>query len=262
MLEEDFNVRDARRFEVLKLALELIAGGRIQKETATADGVRFIDDFLSIYSDSLSILADLSSTLPLLTPARTRVEKEVLEEMISYRENNVMPLPEEHKAELLSITKSAVKLSTDALYQELFNYYWMSATGMVAYWEFGFSFSFSSSTISQFRNNLVSNCTNPSKFYDFLHRAALDIIQLYSASNSFLNLTRNLLFAELTTYRQKILYQHIRESYNESVLSGLYSRPDHLLSQDASLLLMYMDDPEYIYQNLDLKEMKRTLEKM
>lgn len=257
-LSDDFNVRDARRFEVLKLALELIAGGRIQKETATADGVRFIDDFLSIYSDSLSILADLSSTLPLLTPARTRVEKEVLEEMISYRENNVMPLPEEHKAELLSITKSAVKLSTDALYQELFNYYWMSATGMVAYWEFGFSFSFSSSTISQFRNNLVSNCTNPSKFYDFLHRAALDIIQLYSASNSFLNLTRNLLFAELTTYRQKILYQHIRESYNESVLSGLYSRPDHLLSQDASLLLMYMDDPEYIYQNLDLKEMKRT----
>jgi ribosomal protein S1 len=257
-LSDDFNVRETRRFEMLKLALELIAGGRIQKETADQDGARFVEDFFSIYSGSLGILAELSSSLPVSAKARSFVEQEVLEQMVSYRESNVMPSPEEDKAELLSITRSAVKLSTDALYRELFNYYWMSATGMVAYWQFGFSFSFPPSSIVQFRTNLVSNCTNPIKFYDFLHQVALDIIPLYPASNAFLNSTRNLLFSELTTYRQRILYLHIRESYDKSLSSTLYSHPDHLLSQDASLLLMYMDDPEYIYHNLDLKEMKQT----
>ena len=254
----DFNVRDVRRFEMLKLALELIAGGRIQRDTPEQDGIRFVEDFLRIYAGSLGTLAELSSSLALSSKARTIVEQEVLELMVAYREANVMPAPEDDKTELLSITKSAVKLSTDALFQELFNYYWMSATGMVAYWEFGFSFKTTPATTAQFRTNLVSNCSNPNKFYDYLHQTALDILPLYPASNAFLNLTRNLLFSELTTYRQKILYLHIKQCYKNSFLSALYSHPDHLLSQDASLLLMYMDDPDYIYQNLDMKEMKQT----
>ena len=257
-LSDGFDVHEKRRFEMLKLALELIVGGRIYKGTSEQDGVRFVEDFLCTYSDSLGTLAELSSSLSITAEARTIVEQEVLEQMVSYREKNVMPLPEEHKAELLSITKSAVKLSTDALFKELFNYYWMSATGMIAYWEFGFSFNFPATTVAQFRTNLVSNCADPNKFYDFLHQATLDLLPLYSVSISFLNLTRNLLFSELTTYRQKILYLHIRECYENSISEAHYSRPDHLLSQDAYLLLMYIDDPDYILKKLDFTEMKNS----
>lgn len=257
-LIDGFDVHEKRRFEMLKLALELIVGGRIQKETSEQDGIRFVEDFLNLYSDSLGTLAELSSALPSSAEARFIVEQEVLEQMVSYREKNVMPSPEDDKSELLSITKSAVMLSSDAIFKELFNYYWMSATGMVAYWEFGFSFSFPASTIIQFRTNLVSNCTDPNKFYDFLHQATLDLLPLYNASISFLNLTRNLLFSELTTYRQKILYLHICECYKTSISLEHYARPDHILSQDASLLLMYIDDPDYIYEKLDFDEMRKN----
>lgn len=257
-LSEGFDVKDKRRREMLRLALELIAGGRIQKETAEKDGSRFVQDFLHVFNNSYGVLAELSAYLPLTSEARSIVEQEVIERMVSYREINVMPAPEDDKDELLDIVKSAVRLSTDALFGELFNFYWMSATGMVAHWEFGFSFTCGQVTLNQYRSTLVSNCTDPIKFYDNLHRRALDILPIYSASPSFLNLTRNLLFSELTTYRQKILYNHIRECYELSINAGSYGKPDHLLSQDSSLLLMYMDDPEYIKIHLDLEEMSAT----
>ncbi len=257
-LSDGFDVKDKRRREMLRLALELISGGRVQKETAEKDGSRFVQDFLHVFNNSYGILAELSAYLPLTSEARSIVEQEVIERMISYREINVMPAPEDDKDELLDIVKSAVRLSTDALFKELFNFYWMSATGMVAHWEFGFSFTCEQVTLNQYRSTIVSNCTNPIKFYDNLHRRALDILPLYSASPSFLNLTRNLLFSELTTYRQKILYNHIRECYELSINAGSYGKPDHLLSQDSSLLLMYMDDPEYIKIHLDLEEMSAS----
>lgn len=256
-LPPEFNFSDTRRFEMLRMALQLIAGGRIQADTAQSDSLRFTDEVLRLLPDNLVTLAALTADLPETSEARKSIEQLILGQMVAYRETHADPDPEADKAVLLNLAKSAATLSSDALYDELFNLYWGSLFGVVASWEFGFSFRLSAQSLSQYRTALVSHCTAPQKFYDRLHDVCLDVLRLYPVSTSFLNSTRNHLFTELTTYRQQGLYEHILQRYKASK-ADTRSCPDHLLSQDASLLLLYIDDPEFIYQNMNLKEMKEA----
>ena len=255
-LPEGVKVFEARRFEMLRLVIELIAGGRIHGETMQQDSLRFVQEFLDQYQADLATLSGLVSAIPHDNEARKWVENRVLAEMRDYRDGHEIPALTVDQEILSTLIKGAVRLSTDDLYDELFNLYWMSVTGMTAYWEFGFPFGDCTSNLERNRMTLVSNCTDSLRFYDYFHRAAVDIMPLYPASSVSLNLTRNMLFSSLVTSRQKVLYQHILDNYWNGDRFGEYK--DDLLYQDASLLLLYMDDTDYIYEKMDLRLMMKT----
>lgn len=241
------------RFEMARLVLELTDGGCLDPESATETGLRMVKEFKDELKDNISVLAKLVTNLRDDHEARKWVESVVLKEMVTYRERHKVPDMEKDEIWLLGIVGAAVMLSGDMVLAELFNLYWMSLTGIVSASEFGFSFS--EARRPGFRKELIMNCSDPVKFYDLLHESCLALKSLYPGSLSCLNATRNYLYSELISYKQKILYDHIITTYNKS--SELYSGPfkDHFLLQDAYLLLLHIDDPEYIIGRIDLMQM-------